>query len=289
MSKRRKIGREDMLKEMFKIGLISFMILVLTGCSRGQVNNEPNEVTPTTSVSEEQNAGGKNEDTNTDGNDNQSLTGPEGDLADPVVIAIDAGHGGGFAGASYDGRNEKDLTLQMAFYVKEYIEENYSGAEIHLVREKDAALSGDVKEDLELRAKFASDVNADVLVSLHFNASDTHDQSGAMVFISNRDHVTEASKSLGEKILVELESLGLTNRGTQTRNSNDMFDENGKALDYYAVNRHSAAINIPGIIVEHCFMDHSGDQQFIDSEEDLKALAKADAIGIANYFGLSKK
>lgn len=278
-----------MLKEMFKIGIISFMILALTGCSRGQVNKGQNEVAPTNSVSENQNAEGKNQDTNTDGNDNSSLTGPEGDLADPVVIAIDAGHGGGFAGASYDGRHEKDLALKMAFYVKEYLEEDYTGAEIHLVREKDSALSGDVKEDLELRAKFASDINADVLVSLHFNASDTHDQKGAMVFISNQDHVTEASKNLGEQILTELETLGLTNRGTQTRNSNDMFDENGKALDYYAINRHCAAINIPGIIVEHCFMDHSIDQQFIDSDEDLRALAKADAIGIANYFGLSKK
>lgn len=278
-----------MFREMFKIGIISFIILALTGCSRGQVNNGPNEVAPTNSVSEEQNSEGKNEDTNTDENDDSSLTGPEGDLADSVVIALDAGHGGGFGGASYDGRNEKDLALQIAFYVKEYIEENYTGAEIYLVREKDAALSGDVKEDLELRAKFASDVNADALVSLHFNASDAHDQSGAMVFISNQDHVTEASKNLGEKILVELEALGLTNRGTQKRNSNDMVDENGKPLDYYAINRHCAAINIPGIIVEHCFMDHSNDQQFIDSDEDLRALAKADAIGIANYFGLSKK
>ena len=153
-----------MLREMFKIGIISFIILALTGCSRGQVNNGPNEVAPTNSVSEEQNSEGKNEDTNTDENDNSSLTGPEGDLADSVVIALDAGHGGGFGGASYDGRNEKDLALQIAFYVKEYIEENYTGAEIYLVREKDAALSGDVKEDLELRAKFASDVNADALV-----------------------------------------------------------------------------------------------------------------------------
>jgi N-acetylmuramoyl-L-alanine amidase len=110
-----------------------------------------------------------------------------------------------------------------------------------------------------------------------------------MVLVSHQENVSEACKDLGESILGELTALGLVSNGTITRDSNDMFDDAGKPLDYYAINRHCAARDIPGIIVEHCFMDNATDEQFIDSEEDLRALAKADAVGIANYFGLAAK
>lgn len=214
---------------------------------------------------------------------------PQGDQAKNVIIALDAGHGGRFGGASHSGLVEKDLTLKMANYVKEYLENHYTGMEVYLVRNEDISLSNDVKEDLELRAEFAKNVGADVLVSLHFNASEEHTQKGAMVLVSHRENVSERSKELGSLILKEIESLGIKNNGNVTRNSNDLFDDAGKPLDYYAINRHCAARDIPGIIVEHCYMDNANDQQYIDSEEDLRALAKADAVGIAKYFGLAAK
>jgi len=36
-------------------------------------------------------------------------------------------------------------------------------------------------------------------------------------------------------------------------------------------------------------MDNSNDKNYIDSDEDLRALAKADAEGIAKFYGLIKK
>ncbi len=275
----------EKLRKWLKISVLGLALLALTACGSAQKKDElVTGVVPTKQVEETSN---KEEDDQNQGED--MTTEAEGDYAKNVIIALDPGHGGGFVGASYSGRNEKDLTLKMATYVKEYLEANYTGMEIYLTREEDSALSGDVKVDLEMRAQYAQDVNADVLVSLHFNASEDHSQKGSMVLVSHRENVSEASKELGNSILEEFETLGLVNNGTVTRNSNDMFDDAGNPLDYYAINRHCAARDIPGIIVEHCFMDNTTDQVYIDSEEDLRALAKADAVGIATFFGLAKK
>ena len=68
-----------------------------------------------------------------------------------------------------------------------------------------------------------------------------------------------------------------------------MFDENGRAIDYYAINRHCAARGIPGIIVEQCYMDNEIDQVHVTTEEGLKELGEANARGIANYLELPLK
>lgn len=274
------------MKRWLKISVTLGILLALTGC--GKANKQSVEPTTgkdsTTQVEEATDTvKEKIEDTT------PQVDVPQGDQAEKVIIVLDPGHGGGFPGASYDGRVEKELTLNMANYVKEYLDDNYTGMDVILDRDTDSALSGDVSEDLELRAQLAKDANADVLISLHFNASEDHDQQGSMVLVSHQEHVTEGSKELGSLILKELESLGIENNGNVTKNSNDMFDDEGKPLDYYAINRHCAARDIPGIIVEHCYIDNANDINYIDSEEDLRTLAKADAVGIANYFGLATK
>lgn len=274
---------EEVLRKLIKIGCIGFMLLTLVGCSSKKEGAQETThiATPTEQVNDNVNDGSKDQEPL-----NQE---PQGDFAENVIIALDAGHGGGFSGASYDGLVEKNLTLTVANEIKSYLEENYTGMEVYLVRDKDSALSGDVAQDLEMRAEYAKSVSADALISLHFNASEDHSQQGAMVLISHQDNVTEVSDELAHSILDELAALGIADQGTRTRNSNDMFDEDGNPLDYYAINRHCAKRDIPGIIVEHCFMDNDSDKAFIKSEEKLKELAKADAIGIANYYGLAKK
>lgn len=202
----------------------------------------------------------------------------------PVVIILDPGHGGIFSGAGYDGRVEKDMTLKVAKYAKQYLEANYPNFTVYLTREEDSVFSTDIVEDLELRAEFAKEKKADALISLHFNASDSHDANGATIYISRRDNVNRESDLLAESILQKLLELGLERKGVLTRKSNDMFDENGEAYDYYAINRHCANRDMIGIIVEHCFMDSSSDICFLDSEEKLQKLGEADAKGIAEYF-----
>lgn len=199
---------------------------------------------------------------------------------DKFTVVIDPGHGGTFAGASYDGRTEKNLTLKLAEYVKNELNFLHPELNVFLTREDDSTMSSDVVKDLELRCEFGKEKNADILVSLHFNASENHNQTGACVYVSRRSNANETGTLFGEKILNELSGLGIKNNGVQTRKSNDMMDETGDPYDYYAINRHASNRNYPAIIVEHCFMDNNSDILFIDSDEDLMALAAADAAGI---------
>lgn len=267
------------MKKITVLMILSLFVLCITACS-GE-NKGGNDVEPT------QGTAGVDENNGSDpviSPDGQQPSDSDVDVpTEKYVVVLDPGHGGGYSGAVNGELVEKELSLKIGLYIKEYLEENYEQIEVCLTRETDSALSGDIVEDLEMRAQFAQDMNADILVSLHLNASEAHNLSGAMAFISNRDNVTGESKLLADFILGELEALGLSNEKSRTRDSNDMVDENGDALDYYAINRHCAARDIPGIIIEHCFIDNETDLKFIDSEEMLKNLAIADAEGIAAY------
>lgn len=221
---------------------------------------------------------------NADGTDGTGKSDGEDD-GSKYVIVLDPGHGARFTGAVYDGKEEKRLNLKIAAYAKAYLEDKYDCFTVYMTREDDRILSDDQVEDLTLRAEMAKELKADALVSLHLNASSNHKQDGAAVYCPHRANVKEASFSLAECILTELEALGLKNNGPLTRNSNDTFDEEGKPVEYYAINRHAADRDMIGIIVEHCFMDSKTDAVFIQDEEALRALGEADARGIAAYFG----
>lgn len=205
------------------------------------------------------------------------------------VIVLDPGHGGSDPGAGYNGLVEKDLNLKVALYCKAYLEEHYSGAVVLLTRSADVQLAHDeTGTDLRARCDYAAGVGADVMVSLHFNSAPGHTSQGALALISKQSNVTAASASLANSILAQLQALGLSNRGPVITESSTLFDANG-AMDYYAINRICAGYGIPGIIVEHCFMDNAGDAAFCDSDADLQRLGMADAIGIAAYLGLAAK
>jgi len=226
--------------------------------------------------------------------DNEDVIG--GTLVDPakyipdpdarIKIVLDPGHGGVHTGASCDGFEEQDLNLRVAILCRNYLITHYSDVAVYMTRTIDRELDPTLKLDLEERAKVAERANADALVSLHFNASEDHDLSGANVYVSRRDNVHEESALLGECILAGLEDLGIENHGISIRDSNDLFDKEGNPYDYYAINRHCASRDIPGIIVEHAYIDNPKDRGFIDSEDDLKAIAEADALGIAAHFEL---
>lgn len=200
-----------------------------------------------------------------------------------ITVVLDPGHGGIFSGAAFDGRTEKKLTLTLAEYVRDCLLENCSGINVLLTRTDDTELDTDLAAELEKRAIFAADNEADFFVSLHFNASDSHDSHGATVYYSLRDNVTDTSHRLAESVLAQLTALGLKDCGTQIRKSNDLFDSEGKVYDYYAVLRHNANRDIPAVIVEHCFMDNAADIGFLCDEQALKTLAKADAEGIVQF------
>ena len=215
-------------------------------------------------------------------------TEPETTPAPQYTIVLDPGHGGQFSGAAYYGMVEKDMTLILAGYLRDYLTSHYKGITVYMTRESDIDLDDDIVKELEKRAIIAEGYGADYFVSLHFNASEAHEAKGASIYASRSLNVTDKSKELGSCILSELTGLGLYDNGVTTRSSSDHFDDNGYALDYYAVLRHNAARGIPAVIVEHCFIDNADDQVFLGSNDKLKIFAEADARGIAKFLGLQQ-
>jgi len=208
-----------------------------------------------------------------------------------IVVVLDPGHSSTYTGAYNEtyGIREEVINLKVAKACRDYLLANYSGVTVYLTREDGTTLStASLGSDLEARAQFAQDKGAAILVSMHFNASASANVSGCVCYVSNQDNVRDRSNALGNSILNQISArTGLLNRGCEWNNSDQYFDAYGNPLDYYAINRHCANRGIPGIIVEHCFMDY--DTDFIRTDDSLTNFGIADAIGIAQYLGLAAR
>ena len=211
-----------------------------------------------------------------------------------VVVVLDPGHDGTHGGSSANGFVEAQLNLKIAQYCKAELEEYY-GVTVYMTRDSASCPNGggDNKSCLQRRADIARDMGANLFVSLHNNYSSASSASGAEIWYPNQNYnpwTSQVGGSAASKILEQLTSLGLHNRGTQIRNANEDKYPDGSAADYYAVIRHCKEYGIPGIIVEHAFMSNSSDAaNFLSNDEGLKKLGVADATGIAQYYGLKKE
>ena len=207
----------------------------------------------------------------------------------PKIVVLDPGHGDGFPGACYGGVREEIINLVTANACKQYLEENYYGVQVYMTRTGGTPpVPGNIKADLEQRAQIAQDYGADILVSIHYNASVRHVASGCVAYVSFQPNVADQCNRLANCILPYIAAeFGMTNHGPKSTRSDTYFDEFGNPMDYYAINRHAANRGIPGIIVEHCFMDTQ--TALIQNNDNLVRFGICDAKGIADYLGLQHK
>ena len=187
------------------------------------------------------------------------------------TVIIDPGHGGSDVGANNGGSlDEKHVNLYVAQYLKQYLEA--AGAKVIMVR--DTLEEG---SELTLRGavmkQYAS--SADLFFSIHHNAANTTAR-GAEILAQIADKNGGPTKILAQALLDEYEKLGVPIRQI-------VFRE-GSHGDYYYTNRAAAALNIPALTSEFCFIDNEEDQKFIDSEEDWQKQARAQRNAILYYF-----
>ena len=209
-----------------------------------------------------------------------------------VKVVLDPGHDGTHAGASGFGVQEADLTLKIATYCKEELS-TYNGITVYMTRESAScpAGGGDNIACLDARANLAKNVGANVLVSFHLNTANGTAR-GVEVYYPNSNYNAQVGgngQALAKKICDKLAALGLNYRGTLIRNASYDKYPDGSAADYYGLIRRCKNNGIPGLIIEHAFLDNANDYYtYLSSDEKLKALGVADATAIAEYFGLTK-
>ncbi|MBE5034728.1 N-acetylmuramoyl-L-alanine amidase [Gallibacter intestinalis] len=200
---------------------------------------------------------------------------------DKLIIYLDPGHDNTHTGSGHGSLREEKLNLQIAQYCRAELEQ-YSGVEVRMTRSDSGACPypGTNKDQCLLnRIDDACDNGADAYVSIHLNASGVGANGAEVWYWYNN----ATGNGLANKIQNQLVALGLKDRGAKP-NTPTKPDES----DTYAVTRECKNRGVPGIIVEHAFMDGSTDYSFLSNPNNIEKLGVADAKGIVNYFGLLK-
>ena len=95
----------------------------------------------------------------------------------PLVIAIDAGHGGQDPGATgQKGKREKDITLAIARELARQVNAT-PGLKAYLTRDTDVFIP------LNRRAQLARQAKADMFVSIHADAAENRNANGSSVYV----------------------------------------------------------------------------------------------------------
>lgn len=206
-----------------------------------------------------------------------------------VVIMLDPGHGGMDSGAVNSSVKlyESDINLKIALACRDRLQK-YGGNSVYLTH---TGVKKSTKLSLDDRVILAGKVKADIFISLHINSDDAGTAKGAEVYVPVTKHDTrynQTCSALAKKMLANFQSLGLTSRGVRTRKSGNhkyTFDDGTtETADYYYVIREPISrLGIPGMLVEHAFIE--GDASFLRVDANLVSLGVADADAIASQYG----
>ena len=181
-----------------------------------------------------------------------------------VKIFIDPGHGGKDPGAVGLGLREKDLTLAISLKIRGILQKEYSDVEVRLSRTTDVFLS------LGERARLANAWGADLLLSIHINA--TPSGYGYEDFIYN-GKVSTTSVKVQNVINVEVvKATGWRNRGKKRGNLQVLRDSKMAAL-----------------LTECGFIDNSNDAKLLKDDAFLDKIARGHVNGIAEAFNLKRE
>lgn len=169
-----------------------------------------------------------------------------------AVIVIDAGHGGYDPGAiSHDEKTyEKNAALSTSLFLQEYLEK--MGAKVIQVRDSDVAV------ELADRPKVSNENEADVFVSIHYDAGYDPAFSGTTTYYFHQGDY-ELAESINNFIAQgPLENLGVLYGNFQVLRENHR----------------------PSVLLELGYMSNIKDLSYIRTEQYQKTIAEAIAKGI---------
>lgn len=192
-----------------------------------------------------------------------------------LTVIIDAGHGGFDGGASTkDGVTEKGINLNIALYLKEYL--NFFGFDVIMTRETDTSTESEglktirskKSSDLHNRMSLMEKTDNSIFVSIHQNHFSSPEYKGAQVFYS--PEFSEQSSLLAENIQ---ESIVYYLQKDNTRQIKPCGTS--VYLIYKAVK--------PAVLVECGFLSNIEDAENLQNEIYQRKIALCIAIGILNY------
>lgn len=186
-------------------------------------------------------------------------------------IVIDPGHGGGDPGkVAKDGTLEKDVNLEIALLLGEYLKKQ--GIEVYYTRESDMGLYHEDDKnkkmaDLTKRCQLINNIKPDLVISIHQNSYENPSVHGAQVFYY---HDSENGQKLAECIQ---NSIIQTADGSNKRKA--------KANNTYYILKNTA---YPLVIIECGFLSNSEECRKLCDKKYQEKLVEGMYQGIVAYF-----
>lgn len=191
-----------------------------------------------------------------------------------TVIVIDVGHGGPDPGkVSADGIKEKDINLQIAGYLKDYlIAQDFT---VYMTRDTDKGLhdenvSNKKTSDLNNRIRFFKEKNAAYVVSIHQNSYPDAGPHGAQTFYFSGSKEGEAFAASIQRALTSMDE---TNTRTEKASSS-----------YYLLKKSE----VPAVIVECGFLSNPEETARLTDPNYQKKMAFAISQGVSSYISTSR-
>lgn len=175
------------------------------------------------------------------------------------TIVIDPGHGGientGVVGPT--GTNEKDVNLNIAMELKDYLEE--LGAKVVLTRKED------IYVPLSDRAETANKVRPDFFLSIHMNSFGNSSISGTEIYHYRGDKEGEIlSNFIIEKMTGDLKTV---NKGVKTE-------------DFYLLR----SVTTTSVHLEVAYLTNPHEEEKMRDKEYISKVAKSISKGITEYY-----
>ncbi|HEU0307024.1 MAG TPA: N-acetylmuramoyl-L-alanine amidase, partial [Lysobacter sp.] len=222
----------------------------------------------------------------------------------PLVIAIDAGHGGQDPGATgLAGKREKDVTLAIARELARQVNAT-PGLKAYLTRDTDVFIP------LNRRAQLARQARADMFVSIHADAAENRSANGSSVYVlSLKGASSQRARWLADKenasdliggvrlektsgtlasVLIDLTQSGQMkaseDAATHVLNGLSRIGRNHKPhieRANFAVLRTS---DMPAMLVETAFISNPDEERRLVDPAYQRQLARAVLDGVNTYF-----
>ena len=218
-----------------------------------------------------------------------------------LKVVIDAGHGGHDPGNTGTGRykkSEKDISLEVALQLGEYIERAYENVDVIYTRKEDKFVT------LKGRTTIANKADADLFLSIHCNSAANKEAFGTETFVMSMTKIAanlELAKRENSSILLEenyeqtyegfnpdspesliarsiAQSVYLDQSLTLSAHIQEQYrervsrrDRGVKQAPYWVI----SFTTMPSVLTELGFLTNKGEEDFLNSENGKVYMASA--------------
>lgn len=181
------------------------------------------------------------------------------------IVVLDAGHGGKDPGAVYGSAREKVINFNVLnVYAKSHFEN--AGIKVYYTRQDDTLIA------LADRASFASQVEADLFISLHCNAASNTSAKGTSVYYSSTNKAKTPSGLTSKILATNLVNTLSSNLGTKNLGTIDKG---------FVVVRDNT---VPAVLVELAFLSNPSDKEKLISASFQKKAAQTICDSVISVF-----